>query len=70
MTRPTGSARQVHIQERMKAGEYLTGLLYRGGVGKRIPRHERTPDAASQQHAVREAAARVEGLEKILARYR
>ena len=60
-TPPTAAPRQVQIQERMKDGEYLTGLLLRRALPERVPFTQRNTGSAAQQHPVREAVTGSEG---------
>jgi len=64
-----GSA-QAQIQERMKAGEYLTGLLYVEGAGKEFHDVNGTPDTALNKVPYEKLSPGAQGLAKILARYR
>jgi 2-oxoglutarate ferredoxin oxidoreductase subunit beta len=64
------SAAQNQIQERMKAGEYLTGLLYMQTVDKEFHELNGTPDVALNKVPYSKLSPGSKGLEKILARYR
>jgi 2-oxoglutarate ferredoxin oxidoreductase subunit beta len=62
---------QTHIQQRMKEGEYLTGLLYvEEQEGKEFHDLNATPDAALNKVPYEKLSPGSKGLEKILARYR
>jgi 2-oxoglutarate ferredoxin oxidoreductase subunit beta len=61
---------QTHIQERMKAGEYLTGLLYVEPNEKEFHDLNATPDTALNKVPYEKLSPGSKGLEKILARYR
>ena len=63
-------AAAAHIQERMKAGEYLTGLLYVEPSQNEFHDINATPDQALNSLPYEKLSPGVEGLEKILARYR
>jgi 2-oxoglutarate ferredoxin oxidoreductase subunit beta len=65
------STAAVHIQERIKAGEYLTGLLFLD-EGSRNEFHQLngTPAAALNSIPYEALSPGSGGLEKILARYR
>ena len=60
----------THIQERMKAGEYLTGLLYVEAEEKEFHDLNNTPDTALNKVPYAKLTPGSKGLEKILARYR
>jgi 2-oxoglutarate ferredoxin oxidoreductase subunit beta len=60
----------THIQERMKAGEYLTGLLYVEPEEKEFHDLNNTPDTALNKVPYEKLTPGSKGLEKILARYR
>jgi 2-oxoglutarate ferredoxin oxidoreductase subunit beta len=62
----------VQIQERMKAGEYLTGLLYVDVEPAKSAFHvvNNTPDAPLNSVPYEALSPGSRGLEKILARYR
>src|SRR5262249_55924590 len=62
---------QTHIQQRMKEGEYLTGLLYvEEQEGKEFHDLNATPDMALNKVPYEKLSPGSKGLEKILARYR
>ncbi len=61
---------QTHIQERMKAGEYLTGLLYVEAKETEFHDLNGTPDTALNKVPYEKLSPGSKGLEKILARYR
>jgi 2-oxoglutarate ferredoxin oxidoreductase subunit beta len=61
---------QTHIQERMKAGEYLTGLLYVEPDEKEFHDLNGTPDTALNKVPYEKLSPGSKALEKILARYR
>ena len=69
-TRPTAAPRQVHIQERMKDGEYLTGLLFVEPSQNEFHALNATPDAPLNSIPYEKLSPGSEGLEKILDRYR
>ncbi len=58
------------IQERMKDGEYLTGLLFVEPSGSEFHDVNGTPDEALNSVAFEKLSPGSKGLEKILARYR
>jgi 2-oxoglutarate ferredoxin oxidoreductase subunit beta len=60
----------THIQERMKAGEYLTGLLYVEESGSEFHDINATPDAPLNSLPYEAVSPGSKGLEKILSRYR
>jgi len=60
----------THIQERMKAGEYLTGLLYVEESQSEFHDINATPDAPLNSLPYESLSPGSKGLEKILARYR
>jgi 2-oxoglutarate/2-oxoacid ferredoxin oxidoreductase subunit beta len=60
----------THIQERMKAGEYLTGLLYVEESGTEFHDINATPDVPLNSVPYEALSPGSKGLEKILARYR
>jgi len=60
----------THIQERMKAGEYLTGLLYVEAKETEFHDLNGTPDTALNKVPYEKLTPGSKGLEKILARYR
>src|ERR1700754_2625844 len=64
------SAAQVYIQERMKEGEYLTGLLFVEPSQNEFHTLNATPDAPLNSIAYEKLSPGAVGLEKILARYR
>ncbi len=59
-TRRIASLAATQIQERMKAGEYLTGLLFVEAGAEGVPRGERHARGAAQQHSLRDAVAGLE----------
>ena len=61
---------QMRIQERMKEGEYLTGLLYAESTEKEFHDINGTPDTALNKVPYEKLTPGSKGLEKILARYR
>jgi 2-oxoglutarate ferredoxin oxidoreductase subunit beta len=63
-------AAAVQIQERMKAGEYLTGLLYVEESESEFHDINATPDAPLNSLPFEALSPGSKGLEKILARYR
>jgi 2-oxoglutarate ferredoxin oxidoreductase subunit beta len=68
---PTNRANAAtHIQERMKAGEYLTGLLYVEPEEKEFHDLNNTPETALNKVPYEKLTPGSKGLEKILARYR
>jgi len=60
----------VQIQERMKAGEYLTGLLYVEESESEFHDINATPDNALNSLPYESLTPGSKGLDKILARYR
>jgi 2-oxoglutarate ferredoxin oxidoreductase subunit beta len=64
-----GSA-ATQIQERMKAGEYLTGLLFVEPAEKEFHDVNGTPDQALNKIPFEKLTPGSKGLDKILARYR
>ena len=60
----------AQIQERMKAGEYLTGLLYVEPSQNEFHQVNATPDAPLNSLAFEMLSPGAQGLEKVLARYR
>ncbi|MBV8975169.1 MAG: hypothetical protein JOY74_08605, partial [Sinobacteraceae bacterium] len=64
----TGAAGQ--IQERMRAGEYLTGLLYVEPSQNEFHQVNGTPDAPLNSLPYEVLSPGSKGLEKVLARYR
>jgi 2-oxoglutarate ferredoxin oxidoreductase subunit beta len=60
----------AHIQERMKAGEYLTGLLYVEASQNEFHAVNATPDEALNSLPYEVLSPGSQGLQKILARYR
>jgi 2-oxoglutarate ferredoxin oxidoreductase subunit beta len=60
----------VQIQERMKAGEYLTGLLYLEPSQNEFHQVNGTPDAPLNSLPYELLSPGSHGLEKVLARYR
>jgi 2-oxoglutarate ferredoxin oxidoreductase subunit beta len=60
----------VQIQERMKAGEYLTGLLYLEPSQHEFHQVNGTPDAPLNSIPYEALSPGSQGLEKVLARYR
>jgi len=64
------AAASAHVQERMKAGEYLTGLLYVEPSQHEFHDVNQTPDRALNQLPYAELSPGAKALEKILARYR
>ncbi|MGH8132649.1 MAG: 2-oxoacid:ferredoxin oxidoreductase subunit beta, partial [Steroidobacteraceae bacterium] len=67
-TNRTTSAAQ--IQERMKAGEYLTGLLFVESSQGEFHQMNGTPDAPLNGIPYEALSPGAKGLEKMLARYR
>ena len=65
--RPLAAAQ---IQERMKAGEYLTGLLYVERSQNEFHQVNGTPDAPLNSLPYELLSPGSKGLEKVLARYR
>jgi 2-oxoglutarate ferredoxin oxidoreductase subunit beta len=63
-------AAAVQIQERMKAGEYLTGLLYVEESESEFHDINATPDAPLNSLPYETLSPGAQGLDKILARYR
>src|SRR5882757_2512015 len=64
------SAAQVYIQERMKEGEYLTGLLFVEPSQNEFHALNGTPDAPLNSIPYEKLSPGAKGMEKILARYR
>jgi 2-oxoglutarate ferredoxin oxidoreductase subunit beta len=64
------SGAQVYIQERMKAGEYLTGLLFVEPSQNEFHTLNATPDEPLNTVPYEKLSPGAKGLEKILARYR
>jgi 2-oxoglutarate ferredoxin oxidoreductase subunit beta len=64
------SAAQVYIQERMKDGEYLTGLLFVEPSQNEFHTLNATPDEPLNSIPYEKLSPGAKGLEKILARYR
>jgi 2-oxoglutarate ferredoxin oxidoreductase subunit beta len=64
------AAAGTHIQERMREGEYLTGLLYVAPAEKEFHELNATPDTALNKVPYSKLSPGSKGLEKILARYR
>jgi 2-oxoglutarate ferredoxin oxidoreductase subunit beta len=64
------TAAATHIQERMKEGEYLTGLLYVEPSQNEFHAVNATPDFALNSLPYEALSPGAKGLEKILARYR
>jgi 2-oxoglutarate/2-oxoacid ferredoxin oxidoreductase subunit beta len=64
------SAAQVYIQERMKEGEYLTGLLFVEPPQNEFHILNGTPDAALNSIPYEKLSPGAAGLDKILSRYR
>jgi 2-oxoglutarate/2-oxoacid ferredoxin oxidoreductase subunit beta len=60
----------VQIQERMKAGEYLTGLLFVEPSQSEFHAVNATPDAPLNSIPYEALSPGSQGLEKVLARYR
>ena len=60
----------TQIQERMKAGEYLTGLLFVEPSQSEFHDINGTPDEALNSLPFEKLSPGSKGLEKILARYR
>ncbi|HJX22657.1 MAG TPA: hypothetical protein VJ454_16800, partial [Steroidobacteraceae bacterium] len=60
----------AHIQERMKAGEYLTGLLYVERSQNEFHQLNATPDTPLNSLAFEVLSPGAQALEKVLARYR
>jgi 2-oxoglutarate ferredoxin oxidoreductase subunit beta len=58
------------IQERIKAGEYLTGLLYVERSQNEFHQVNATPDAPLSSLPYERLSPGSQGLEKVLARYR
>jgi len=68
---PTDRTRAAaQIQERMKAGEYLTGLLYVEPSQNEFHQVNGTPDAALNSLPYEVLSPGSQGLAKVLARYR
>jgi len=68
---PTDRTRAAaQIQERMKAGEYLTGLLYLEPSQNEFHRVNGTPDAPLNSLSYEVLSPGSKGLEKLLTRYR
>jgi len=63
-------AAATHIQERMKEGEYLTGLLYVEESETEFHDINATPEAPLNSIPFEALTPGSKGLEKILARYR
>jgi len=64
------SAAAAHVQERMKAGEYLTGLLYVEPSESDFHALNQTPDEPLNAIPYERLSPGAKALEKILARYR
>jgi 2-oxoglutarate/2-oxoacid ferredoxin oxidoreductase subunit beta len=64
------SAAQVYIQERMKDGEYLTGLLFVEPSQNEFHTLNATPDEPLNSIPYEKLSPGAKGLDKILARYR
>jgi 2-oxoglutarate ferredoxin oxidoreductase subunit beta len=64
------AAASTQIQERMREGEYLTGLLYVAAAEKEFHDVNGTPDTALNKVPYTKLSPGSKGLEKILARYR
>jgi len=64
------SAAQVYIQERMKDGEYLTGLLFVEPSQNEFHTLNGTPDEPLNSIPYEKLSPGAKGLEKILSRYR
>jgi len=64
------SAASAHVQDRMKAGEYLTGLLYVEPSQGDFHALNRTPDEPLNRISYERLSPGSKALEKILARYR
>jgi 2-oxoglutarate ferredoxin oxidoreductase subunit beta len=60
----------VYIQERMKAGEYLTGLLYVEQSENEFHTLNATPDEPLNSIPYDKLSPGAKGMDKILARYR
>ena len=60
----------AHIQERMKEGEYLTGLLHVEPSQNEFHEVNATPDAPLNSVPYETLSPGSKGLEKVLARYR
>ena len=68
---PTNRSRAAaQIQERIKAGEYLTGLLYVERSQNEFHQVNGTPDAPLNSLPYEVLSPGSQGLEKVLARYR
>jgi 2-oxoglutarate ferredoxin oxidoreductase subunit beta len=63
-------AAQVHLQERMKEGEYLTGLLFVEPSQNEFHTLNATPDEPLNSIPYEKLSPGTKGLEKILTRYR
>jgi 2-oxoglutarate ferredoxin oxidoreductase subunit beta len=63
-------AAATQIQERMKAGEYLTGMLYVGSGEREFHEQNATPDGPLNAVPFEKLTPGSRGLEKVLARYR
>ncbi|MGH8138606.1 MAG: 2-oxoacid:ferredoxin oxidoreductase subunit beta [Steroidobacteraceae bacterium] len=64
------SAAQVYIQERMKEGEYLTGMLFLEPSQNEFHELNGTPDEPLNSLPYEKLSPGSKGLEKVLARYR
>jgi 2-oxoglutarate ferredoxin oxidoreductase subunit beta len=64
------TAAAAHIQERMKEGEYLTGLLYVEPSQNEFHALNQTPEFALNSVPYEALSPGSQGLEKLLARYR
>jgi 2-oxoglutarate/2-oxoacid ferredoxin oxidoreductase subunit beta len=64
------SGAATHIQERMKVGEHLTGLLYIDESQRDFHDINATPDAPLNSLPFETLSPGAKGLEKVLARYR
>jgi 2-oxoglutarate ferredoxin oxidoreductase subunit beta len=64
------TAAAAHIQERMKEGEYLTGLLYVEPSQNEFHELNQTPEFALNSVPYEALSPGSRGLEKLLARYR
>jgi 2-oxoglutarate ferredoxin oxidoreductase subunit beta len=64
------AAASTQIQERMREGEYLTGLLYVAAAEKEFHELNGTPETALNKVPYSKLSPGSKGLEKILARYR
>ncbi|MGH8226543.1 MAG: 2-oxoacid:ferredoxin oxidoreductase subunit beta [Steroidobacteraceae bacterium] len=64
------SAAAAHVQERMKAGEYLTGLLYVEPSGRDFHDINRTTDEPLNRMAYEQLSPGAQALERVLARYK